>query len=144
MSLTKPSNLGIRRVQAAVVDGRCRNVRYRQKQLEALHNGLLDKASVLCLAAIKDNCGKTSISAEVEAEFCMAMDAVRYFYEGLDFEGELKKEYSVAAGKDNTTRRAGVGLVVIRPTNHTRLYSILSSISAAVAAGNCVILEVSE
>ncbi len=71
-------------------DGRCKIVRYRQKQLESLHNELRDKSFVLCKAATQDSHG-TGISVEIKAEFCMAMDAVRHFYENVDFEIELKR-----------------------------------------------------
>ncbi|KAJ0294955.1 hypothetical protein CBS470a_000461 [Colletotrichum nupharicola] len=69
------------------------------------------------------------------------MEAVRHFYESLDFGKELDTEYLVAHGKDNTTRRTGAGLVIIRPTTYTRLFSILSPLAAAIAAGSVVALE---
>jgi hypothetical protein len=78
----------------------------------------------------------------VEAEFFLTMDAVRHFYESLDFQTELEQEYRLAHGKDNENRRVGAGLVIIRPTSHTRLYSIISPLAASISAGNCVLVEV--
>lgn len=132
-------DMGVQRLRATVTDGRCRNIRYRQKQLESLYEGLVASASALCDAIAKDS---QSSNVEVEAEFSFAMAAIRHFYDDLDFEEALHHDYNTTRGKDHMTRRLGVGLVAIRPSSHTRLYSTLTAIAAAVAAGNCVILEV--
>jgi acyl-CoA reductase-like NAD-dependent aldehyde dehydrogenase len=133
-------DMGIERLQMAVVDGRTENIRYRQGQFHALHAALRTEAAALCEAMAKDS---QAPKAEVETEFYLAMETLRHFYDTLDFGEEHKKEYSVTHGKDNKSRRLGVGLVVIRPTSHTRLYSIISAMAAAMSAGNCIILEVS-
>lgn len=131
----------IDRLQMAVIDGRTENIRYRQDQLQALHAALRNEAGAICNALAKDS--QTS-SAEVETEYYLAMDTVRHWYETLDFPEEHKKEYApVVEGKDNATRRVGVGLVIIRPTSHTRLYSIIAPLAAAMSAGNCIAVEVS-
>lgn len=138
--MASATDAAIERLQMAVIDGRTENVRYRQDQLQGLHKALRDEAGAICAALSRDS---PSSTAEVEAEFYLAMDAVRHFYESLDFERALEEEYSVAHGKNNEGRRLGVGLVVIRPTSHTRFYSIVTPLAAAISAGNCVILEVS-
>jgi acyl-CoA reductase-like NAD-dependent aldehyde dehydrogenase len=129
----------IQRLRAAITDGRTANIRYRQKELQSLHAALSEYADELA-SAIANDTGATS--AEVEAEIYLTMDSLRNFYDGLDFEKKTKEEYLVANGKNNIERRIGVGLVAIKPTFHTRTFSILSPICAAVAAGNCVLLEV--
>lgn len=131
----------LHRLQAASIDDRCRNVRYRQKQLEALYNGIRSKAVALRAAITKDSHGP---STEVEAELCMAIATIQHFHNTLDFDKFLKEEYLVVAGKDSLERRTALGIIAIRPSQHTRLYSILAAIAPAVAAGNCVILEVSD
>lgn len=132
----------IDRLQMAVIDGRTENIRYRQDQLQALHTALRNDAGSICNALAKDS--QTS-SAEVETEYYLAMDAVRHWYDTLNIAEEHKKEYApVVEGKDNATRRAGVGLVVIRPTSHTRLYSIIAPVAAAMSAGNCIALELED
>ncbi|KAI1342620.1 Aldehyde/histidinol dehydrogenase [Xylariaceae sp. FL0016] len=133
--------LAIERLQMAVVDGRTDNVRYRQDQLQNLHKALRTNATVICGALSQDTKGS---AAEVETEYYLAMDAVRHFYESLDFDESLKAEYCVTKGKDFATRRSGVGTVVIRPTSHTRFYSIVSPLAAAISAGNCIILELQD
>lgn len=130
----------IDRLQASVVDGRTENGRYRQDQLQRLHRSLREEASQITAALLADS---KSSSSEVDAEYYLGMEAVRHFYDSLDFGRDLKEEYSVVRGEDNVTRRVGAGLVVIRPTSHTRFYSIVTPLAAAIAAGNCIILEVS-
>jgi acyl-CoA reductase-like NAD-dependent aldehyde dehydrogenase len=129
----------IERLQMAVTDGRTENIRYRQNQLQGLHTALRNEAGAICSALAKDS---QASNTEVETEYYLAMDAIRHWYDSLDFAEEHKKEYAVAEGKDNATRRLGVGLVIIRPTSHSRLYSIVSPLAAAISAGNCVALEV--
>lgn len=130
----------IERLQMSVVDGRTENGRYRQDQLQSLHRILREEAGQICAALQADSRASAS---EAEAEYYLAMDAARHFYETLNFEKDLEEEYSVARGKDNLNRRLGVGLVAIRPTSHTRFYSVVTPLAAAIAAGNCVLLEVS-
>ncbi|KAF3770720.1 hypothetical protein M406DRAFT_34412 [Cryphonectria parasitica EP155] len=127
----------IERLQMSVVDGRAENVRHRQDQLQSLHKVLREEAKQICAALEADSEFTTS---EVEAEYCLAVEAVRQCYETLDFEKSLEKEYSVVHGKDNPRRRLGAGLVVILPTTYTRLYSLVTALAPAIASGNCVAL----
>lgn len=129
----------LNRLHESIVDGRTENGRYRQDQLHSLHKALREQAGHICAALQADS---TSTAAEVEAEYYLTMQAVKHFYGTIDFAKELKDEYSVAHGRDNAGRRVGVGLVVIQPTSHTRLYSIVTPLAAAIAAGNCLVLEV--
>lgn len=130
----------ILRLRAAITDGRTANIRYRQNELHKLHSALTENADALANAISQDT-GATS--AEVEAELFLTMDSLRHLYDSLNFVKEMKEEYLVTNGEDNLGRRIGVGLVVVRPTSHTRLFSVLGPICAALAAGNCILLEVS-
>ncbi|KAK8067053.1 hypothetical protein PG997_013800 [Apiospora hydei] len=138
---SSPDIPAIERLQDAVTDGRAENIRYRQNQLQSLHASLREEAGSICSALAKD---AQSSAAEVETEYYLAMDAVRHFYDSLNFAEEHEKEYAVTHGKDNATRRLGAGLVVIRPTSHTRFYSIVTPLAAAISAGNCVIVELQD
>ncbi|KAK2065740.1 hypothetical protein LY76DRAFT_631098 [Colletotrichum caudatum] len=124
-----------------VVDGRAEGIRFRQDNLLSLHNELRIGSSALTAAQEEDT---GASKAEIEAEHFLALEAVRHFYESLDFAKELETEYLVAHGKDNANRRTGAGLVIIRPTTHTRLFSILSPLAAALAAGSVVALELED
>jgi acyl-CoA reductase-like NAD-dependent aldehyde dehydrogenase len=133
------SDPSIARLQAAVLDGRTANIRYRQDQFQKLFKILSENADTLAEAIAKDN---SATAAEVEVELFLTLDSVRHFYDGFNFERELKEEYSLKNGEDNEGRRIGVGIVLVRPTIHTRLYSVLTPTCAAIAAWNCVLLDV--
>jgi len=133
----------IEQLRAAVIDGRTENVRYRQNELYRLHELLRTSVRGL-LSAISADAHDSSVdvNTESEAEYYLAMNAVQQLYDSLDFEKSLKQEYLVANGIDNRDRRIGKGLVLIRPTTHTRFYSVIVPIATAIAAGNCICLEV--
>ena len=114
----------LERIAESVTDGRAENVRYRQEELFNLHRVLVEQAPAICQALSRDGQGEQS-QQEAETEYYLTLDAVRHFYGLLDFDQELEKEYRVANGKNNEERRVGFGMVVIRPTSHTRFYSIV-------------------
>lgn len=126
-------------VVAASIDGRMLSVRYRQEQFHRLQNAILQN-----LDQIKEaiSCDSNCNSHEVQAQVFLALKDVRAHYLSLDITRALDDEYSVANGRDNIGRRHAVGIVYIVPTKHTLFYSVISALSAALAAGNCVILEV--
>lgn len=131
----------IQRLQESVIDGRTENVRYRQNQLQSLHAALCSSADLICNSIAEDTQVGSS-NTEVETEYYLSTNAVKHFYEGLVFEKSINEEYLVATGGDNPQRKVGYGLVIIRPTTHTRLYSIVCPLAAALAAGNIVVIEV--
>lgn len=106
--------------------------------MRRLHETLLANTNDL-REAIRSDSGHTAVEADIE--FGFAVSELRTHYESLDFE-ELENEYSIAKGKDNAERRVGAGIVYIVPTSYSLLYSTIATLSAAVAAGNCVIVEV--
>lgn len=144
LTTTMTSTAELDRLRVAVIDGRVDNVRYRQNELQKLHQALTKNAEKFRIAISQDGRGDTSseVSAEAEAEYSRIMSAVREFYLSLNFKKLLHDEYLITNELDNLERRVGKGLVVIKPTTHTRLYSIVCPIAAAITAGNCVCLEV--
>jgi acyl-CoA reductase-like NAD-dependent aldehyde dehydrogenase len=124
---------------SSVAEGRAENVRYRQNELYSLHSALTENAELICESIARDYAGSPT---KAEMEFFLAMNAARGAYERLDFDKSLKGEYSVNFGKDNIERRAALGLVAIRPTTHSRFYSAVTPLVAALEAGNCVIIDV--
>lgn len=135
------SESALERLQNTIIDGRAENIRYRQDQLQSLHKTLQAEADTIRRALTEDS---LSSVVEVETEFYLALDSIRHFYDTLDFDKELEDEYLVANGKDNPHRRVPVGLVILRPTTHTRFYSIINPVAAAISAGNCVYLELED
>nr|OQO17170.1 hypothetical protein B0A51_15374 [Rachicladosporium sp. CCFEE 5018] len=127
------------RLRAAKIDGRTENVRYRQSQLQYLYRELIALQDELRAAIRKDS----SISeAEADVEFAAGMTCVKDAYETLDFDKSLSDEYSVARGQDVTQRRRGVGLVYVKTGIDFPFFSVLAPLAAAVAAGNCVLVQV--
>lgn len=127
-------------IRAAVIEGRAQSPRYIQRQLTLLHDALLKQQNAI-RTAIKRQTNYTS--AEIDAEVYLTLDAIRHDYESLDFSQVLQEEYSLAQLKDYPSRRLPVGCIYVIPSEHSRLYSILQTVSAAMAAGNCVLVEVS-
>lgn len=127
-----------KRIRAAEIDGRASNGRYIQKQLSSLHDILIKNVSKLQEAMMSDS---HNHAAEAEVEFHLAVDCVKKHYDSIDFEKELKDEYAIASGENTPERRIAAGIVYIIPAAHTLLYSVISPLSAAIAAGNCTIIE---
>lgn len=128
-------------LRPAIVDGRTDNVRYRQKELHSLHSTLSSHAEAI-ISAITADLDSSSKRPEAYTEYYLALNSVKELYNRLDFGQSMRNEYLIAKGVDNPSRRVGKGLVVIRPTTHTRFYSIICPLATAIAAGNCNCLNV--
>ena len=126
-------------IRSAVIDGRAESPRYIQKQLAQLYNDL-QKTRLEIHDAICHDFGYSS--AESDAEIFLAMNAVKEQYETFDFQNFIDQEYSVAHGKDNPYKRVPIGCVYVIPSQHNQLYSIIVPACAAIASGNCVVIEV--
>lgn len=134
------SNRPFPELQAAAIDGRTRTVYYRQEQLEKLHKSLVAHESEFVDAIVADS-GNTR--AEAQVEYALALTELRERYAELDPKVELEKEYAIAKGKDAADLRVGYGIVYIQAAaNHTLFYSVVAPLSAAITAGNCVVLQV--
>jgi acyl-CoA reductase-like NAD-dependent aldehyde dehydrogenase len=116
--------------------------RHQQSQLSSLHSALRANTDAL-VSALTSNPFPRLSPAEAEAEYASALDAVRHFYDGIDPKKAHEDEYAIAKGRSNAGRRVGVGIVIVRPGWHTRLWGVVVPVVAAVAGGNSVVLEVS-
>ncbi|GKZ82234.1 hypothetical protein AnigIFM56816_007042 [Aspergillus niger] len=129
------------RIVAAEIDGRCQNIRYRQNQFHSLQSALVQNIEQIKEAIAADSGNSPE---EVRAEICLAFKEIRTHYASLDLKKDLEEEYRVANGKDNYDGKRGVGIVYIVPSSHTMFFSVVAALSAAIAAGNCVILELTK
>ncbi|THZ17385.1 aldehyde dehydrogenase PutA [Aureobasidium pullulans] len=134
------SNRPFAQLQAAAIDGRTRTVFYRQTQLEKLHKSLVSNASEIVDAIVADaGLGRT----EAQIEYSLALTAVRERFAELEPKKELENEYAIARGEDAGSLRLGYGTVYIKASaDHTPFYSAIAPLSAAIAAGNCVVLQI--
>ena len=126
-------------VREAVVDGRLQNVIYRQTQLEKLHQVLVGNIEA-AERAIRRDSGHSNPEAAIE--FTLTLQAVRDYYATLNEKESLHSEYALARGEDAPDRRDAIGLVYIVPQSYSLFYSVIVAATAAIAAGNCVVVEV--
>lgn len=128
------------RILAAEIDGRMHSIRYRQTQFHRLQSALVQHIEEIKKVIFEESGHSLQ---EVSAEICLALDEVRSHYTSLDLDKDLQEEYSIAHGKNRRGGRRGAGIVYIVPIEHTLFYSVIAVIAASLAAGNCIILEVS-
>jgi acyl-CoA reductase-like NAD-dependent aldehyde dehydrogenase len=129
----------LRRLQAASVDGRAQNARFAQNQLKRLFEALVENKTPVTVALRNDT---SYLPAEIEAEYYLTLETIRESYKSINNAKALENEYSIANNKDNSLRRTPVGCVYIVPARHTPLYATIAPLCAAIAAGNCVAIEV--
>ncbi|KAF1352585.1 Aldehyde/histidinol dehydrogenase [Delphinella strobiligena] len=126
------------RLQAAAIDGRTRNILYRQEQLFRLHKALVQESEAIVNAIASD-----LTRGEAQVEYALALKELRERYAELDAEKGLEDEYAIANGKDAAGLRIGAGIVLIKAyTDHTFFFSVVAPLSAAIAAGNCVVVQI--
>lgn len=130
----------IAQLQATALTARCHNSFFRQKQLKALHDALRQDSNTI-KDAIKSD---TRVSEqEATAEVALSLQVVKEHYASIDPAKELEEEYRISNGKDARDQTQPWGIVYIEPQqNHTPFFSIITALSAALAAGNCVALKV--
>ena len=129
------------RFQAAVIDGRSITVRFRQRQLTKLHEATQEAEADLVESTCEDStCSKT----EAQIQHLFTLEAIKRYYSEIDFEKCLEDEYSIAHSKDNLTRRSPYGYAYVVPGSRQLLYSTIVATAAAIAAGNCIALELGQ
>lgn len=125
-------------LKGAVIDGRAEAPRFKQRQLLDLHTALQAAHSQIVEAICADT---KDTHAEAEAQYQLSVHAVKTHYSSLDLAALLDAEYSLANSKDHLTRRVPYGCAYILPDKQSLLYSVISPVAAAIAAGNCVAVE---
>ncbi|TLD09255.1 uncharacterized protein PgNI_07367 [Pyricularia grisea] len=141
-SRTKANPPHLSRIHAAAVDGRVRNPIFRRTQLKRLHDAVAANSDALERAILADALLPSCITpADARLELCLTLRAVRELAAALDVKAAFADEYSVASSKDAAEARRPVGIVIVTPAPHTPVYSAVASAAAAVAGGNCVVLQ---
>ncbi|KAH8682856.1 putative PutA family dehydrogenase [Tricladium varicosporioides] len=126
-------------IREAAIDGRLHNVIYRQTQLEKLQKALITNIASI-ENAIRNDSGNSE--AEVAVESILTLQSVKDYYRLLDADDALNKEYRVVRGDDAPEQVEPIGIAYIVPSGYTTFYSIIVALSAAIAAGNCVVVEI--
>ena len=126
-------------IRFAAIDGRLRNPIFRKTQLEFLYKTLSDHATDIRQSIARDT-GHTE--AEVMAQYWLALGLLAEAYKAIEPKRALSDEYAVARGENVADGKGPVGIVVIRPATHAFFFCLLSALVPALAAGNCIIVQV--
>ena len=130
----------IAHLRATAGTHQCRNTFFQKSELESLHDSLKNSARHLKNAVQKD---LSVTDGEATAEIAVAISIIKEHYQALNPNKELEFEYRASNGNDFINRREPCGTVYIEPNmNHTPVLSVVAPLSAAIAAGNCVLLKV--
>lgn len=130
----------LNQILASKIEGRTANVRYRQDQLQKLHNALLQNLDEIQGALHKDT-GYTR--AETVFEVATSLNAVRDHYASLNFDAAHNAEYRVANGQEASDRTVGCGIVYLEETSREfPLFGAIAPLAAALAAGCVVLIKV--
>jgi hypothetical protein len=127
------------RLSIARIEGKARSVRYQQTQFRQLHESLTQSKDQL-VRALRDDFGFSE--SEALLEYALALSDLRYHHGSLDLEKELAASRAIENKKKDACRSVGSGYVYIAP--QIAVFSVLSPLCAALAAGNYIIVEVSK
>ncbi|KAK5335515.1 hypothetical protein LTR98_008515 [Exophiala xenobiotica] len=122
------------RIEISCLEGRAQSIRLRQKLLHSLYNGLKSSTSALKEAIAVDS---GNGEAEVALELALTISELRTHYDTLNVEEDLKEQRS----PENLNATTNIGIIYVIPTKQNLFYSVISALTAALAAGNCVIVE---
>lgn len=125
------------RISIANIEWSARSVRHRQQQLRQLHATLL-KYKDECVQAIEEDFRYTP--NEALFAYSSTLKDIRIHYDSVSLSEENAKARKVEQEQDNPVRSVPVGIVYIIPT--AGLHCVISPVAAALAAGNCIVVEV--
>ena len=126
------------RIAIAHVEDSARSLRHRQQQLQRLQVALAKNKTPL-VQTLQDDYNYSD--DEALFQYSLALSELQTHYESLNLEEELKSSRNIVNDNDRLVRFVGSGLVYVIP--HSGLYSVVAPLAAAMAAGNCVVIEVS-
>ena len=130
----------IRTARESWENGKVQSVSYRRCHIAKLYRALREMPEVFCdTIAAESRCSV----ATAKAGYHLTMDGVWKHHEALKIPSSSKAERRTSHARGSLHRRTPLGVVAIRSLYHSRFYTFIMAISAAFAAGNIVVLEVS-
>lgn len=123
------------RIEISCLEHRAESIRLMQRQFHALHAALRASESSI-KAAISADIGYSDL--EIELQYSLAIADLRSHYENLD----LEKDNASRSTLCNPSATTSIGIVYVQPSRKDLFYSVIAALTAALAAGNCVIVEV--
>lgn len=133
------STVVLNSIADAEIDGRARTPYFILDQLTILYENVVDSAADI-RDCIRRDTGFSNL--EIETELFLTFSAMRQHVSQANPATALHEEYCLARGENAAHRRSGYGIAYIAPHQHALCYSTVVPLSAAIAAGNCVIVEV--
>lgn len=123
------------RIEISRLEGRASSIRLRQNQFHRLHDVVTASE-----AAIKTALSESQGYGEDESalEYALALSELRTHYLSLD----LKRSVELSHSLEDLTATTGVGIIYLIPAEQNPFYSVISVLTAALAAGNCIVIEV--
>ncbi len=137
---SSPSTPPFPNILISYLEGRAQAIHYRQLQLHRLQTELIKSKNEI-KTTIRADEGHTALEAEFE--YILVLLELRQHYETLDSGKQVASNRQIETGHDNAGRSKSMSIAYIEPCTHTLLYSVFSPVCAAIAAGSCVVLEVS-
>ena len=135
---TPPVDNPFPQLSIGLIEGTARSVRYRQLLFHRLNDGLVKQRDQL-VEALQDDFGFSS--PEALFEYSQALLELRCHYDDISLADELAASKAITDGRKSANRSVGAGIVYIAP--RPGLLSVVAPLCAAIAAGNCVVTEVS-
>ncbi|ETN42316.1 uncharacterized protein HMPREF1541_01470 [Cyphellophora europaea CBS 101466] len=124
-------------IQASVIDGIALTPRFRERNLTALHSALQDVRAEL-VEEIKQQ-GATN--EEAMFQYLLTLNALKEFHSTVHPQACQEAEYRVARSQDHPDQRRPYGYAYIVPAHVDELYSTVVAVAAALAAGNCILVQ---
>ena len=123
------------RIEISRLEGRASSIRLRQNQFHRLQDALTSSEG-----AIKEALSESHGYGEDESglEYALALSELRTHYLCLD----LKRSVELSHSLEDLSATTGVGIVYLIPAKQNPFYSVISVLTSALAAGNCVVVEV--
>ncbi|OQU99475.1 hypothetical protein CLAIMM_05105 [Cladophialophora immunda] len=122
------------RIEISSIEGRAQSTRLRQKLFHSLHAALRSSEKSIEDAILADS-EITQVDANLE--YTLAISELRTHYASLDLGKDLKAQRA----SENLEATTSVGIVYVIPAKQNLFYSVISALTAALAAGNCVVVE---
>jgi acyl-CoA reductase-like NAD-dependent aldehyde dehydrogenase len=123
------------RIEISCLEARPQSIRLRQNLFHSLHSALKSSEQTIRDAIVDDT---SHDDRDISLEYTLAIAELLAHYDSLGLEEDLKSNILV----NNPQATTGVGIVYIIPSKQNLFYSVISALTAALATGNCVVLEV--
>jgi acyl-CoA reductase-like NAD-dependent aldehyde dehydrogenase len=125
-------------IKASILDGIALTPRFRERNLASLQSTIVG-ARVEALDVIQQTSGATH--EEALFEYLLTLNAIKTFHSNVHPQSCRDAEYQIAKSKDHPDQRRPYGYVHVMLGEIDGFYAVIVAVAAALAAGNCIILQ---